>query len=171
MLFQCIDSLLTRWLNVMKWGIWMSPIWAALNKKLALFMNDYNGALKHHRCRRCRYKDGTNASQCQRFLVKSIFTFMRLFFFKNTFSQLFKQSSARTSKIPAAPQVGPGRFDLFALIVNWSASPRALKPKESTNWGATAFLLKILIKHHLLIFLFPFQMLTFLNFLRPCKHM
>lgn len=69
----------------MKWGIWMSPIWAALNKKLALFMNDYNEALKHHRCRRCRYKDGTSASQCQSFLLKSIFTFMLFFFFLTLF--------------------------------------------------------------------------------------
>lgn len=102
-----------------------------------------------------------------------LYAFFLLFVleFLNTFSQLFKQSAARTWKIPAAPQVGRGRSDLYALIANWSAIPRALKPKESTNRGATAFLLKILIKHHLLIFLFPFQMLTFLNFLRPCKHM
>lgn len=146
----------------------MSPIWAALNKKLALFMNDYNEALKHHRCRRCRYKDGTNVSQCQSFLLKSIFTFMRVFFcccffFLHCFTT-FQTIICTNIENTDAPQVGPGRFYLFALIVNWSASRRALRLKKSTNGGAAAFLLKILIKHHLLIFLFPFQMLTFLNF-------
>lgn len=99
----------------------MSPIWAALNKKLALFMSDYNGALKRHRCRRCRHKRVTMSALS----VKERFSpFCLLLFW--VLSQLFKQS-ARTWKIPAAPQVGPGRSDLYALIVNWSGVARALK--------------------------------------------
>ena len=46
----------------------MSPIWGALNKTLAMFMNDCNEALKRH-----RYADtetGRNMQQCQSALLK-----------------------------------------------------------------------------------------------------
>lgn len=156
----------------MKWGIWMSPIWAALNKKLALFMNDYNGALKHHRCRRCRYKDGTNASQCQSFLLKTIFTFMLFFFFflkhfSTTFQTLvctnMENYSCATGRswevLPLCPD---------CQLVCQSTCTSAEKVHK---WRSCCVFTENFNKTSLINFLFPFQMLTFLNFLRPCKHM
>lgn len=140
----------------MKWGIWMSPIWGALNKKLALFMNGYNAPLKHHRCRMCSYKDQQEYSTelCWKNMREAQFSsFMDVTLF-HRFPTIISMAKVSTLQLPDESQVCPQKT-LLSFPRSWlslcSASQPLLNTEEVHSWGAIVFLLKILIKHHLFI--------------------
>lgn len=103
----------------------------------SLFMNDYNEPLKHHRCRICWYKDQSGICHNVRVSADKTVTLLHRW---NIFMAKSKDYSSQTSLL-----------SLLILIVSWSASQTAPKTKKVHSWGASVFLLKILIKHHLFI--------------------
>lgn len=104
-----------------------------------------------------------NMSQCQRvrcgkeYDLRAVFIFYGLLHVSTGFKQFMSMANTESYR---RSQVCPWTFLLsfccccccsFVLIVSLSASQTVLETEEVHSWGAIVFLLKSLIKHHLLI--------------------